>query len=254
MGRILSAASMLGNALKEDGASLTIRIDGGGPLGSIIAVSDSQGNVRGCVSNPYVDIPRKKSGKLDVGSAVGQNGLITVIKDIGLKEPYVGSTMLVSGEIAEDVTAYLAESEQVPSAVGLGVLVDTDQSVKAAGGFIVQLMPGADDETIEKLENNIKTAGTVTDNLAFGTIEELAEKVMAGFNYKIFAEEPVTYKCYCSRERVENALKSIGRGELMKMADEGKNSEVTCQFCDKVHTFTPEELRALANESAVEAE
>ena len=249
LGRTLCAASMMGNLLKEDNGSLTIRINGGGPIGSIIAVSDSKGYVRGYVTNPAVDLPLRSDGKLDVGGAVGKDGMLTVSRDIGLAQPYVGSTELVSGEIAEDLTAYLLESEQVPSACGLGVLIDTDLSVKAAGGFIVQLMPGAPDEYIDVLEENIFMMDQLTTILAEDGLEAVFEQVLKGLPYHIVDEDEVGYRCYCSRERVGDAILGVGEGELESMINEGKDIDVSCQFCDTVYTFTPDDLRKLLDES-----
>ena len=249
LGRTLCAASMMGNLLKEDNGSLTIRINGGGPIGSIIAVSDSKGYVRGYVTNPAVDLPLRSDGKLDVGGAVGRDGMLTVSRDIGLTQPYVGSTELVSGEIAEDLTAYLLESEQVPSACGLGVLIDTDLSVKAAGGFIVQLMPGAPDEYIDVLEENIFMMDQLTTILAEDGLEAVFEQVLKGLPYHIVDEDEVGYRCYCSRERVGDAILGVGEGELESMINEGKDIDVSCQFCDTVYTFTPDDLRTLLDES-----
>ena len=249
LGRTLCAASMLGNLLKEDNGSLTIRINGGGPIGSVIAVSDSKGYVRGYVTNPAVDLPLRSDGKLDVGGAVGRDGMLTVSRDIGLTQPYVGSTELVSGEIAEDLTAYLLESEQVPSACGLGVLIDTDLSVKAAGGFIVQLMPGAPDEYIDVLEENIFMMDQLTTILSEDGLEAVFEQVLKGLPYHIVDEDEVGYRCYCSRERVGDAILGVGEGELESMINEGKDIDVSCQFCDTVYTFTPDDLRKLLDES-----
>lgn len=249
LGRTLCAASMMGNLLKEDNGSLTIRINGGGPIGSIIAVSDSMGYVRGYVTNPAVDLPLRSDGKLDVGGAVGKDGMLTVSRDIGLAQPYVGSTELVSGEIAEDLTAYLLESEQVPSACGLGVLIDTDLSVKAAGGFIVQLMPGAPDEYIDVLEENIFMMDQLTTILAEDGLEAVFEQVLKGLPYHVVDEDEVGYRCYCSRERVGDAILGVGEGELESMINEGKDIDVSCQFCDTVYTFTPDDLRTLLDES-----
>ena len=249
LGRTLCAASMLGNLLKEDNGSLTIRINGGGPIGSVIAVSDSKGYVRGYVTNPAVDLPLRSDGKIDVGGAVGRDGMLTVSRDIGLTQPYVGSTELVSGEIAEDLTAYLLESEQVPSACGLGVLIDTDLSVKAAGGFIVQLMPGAPDEYIDVLEENIFMMDQLTTILAEDGLEAVFEQVLKGLPYHVVDEDEVGYRCYCSRERVGDAILGVGEGELESMINEGKDIDVSCQFCDTVYTFTPDDLRKLLDES-----
>lgn len=249
LGRTLCAASMLGNLLKEDNGSLTIRINGGGPIGSVIAVSDSKGYVRGYVTNPAVDLPLRSDGKIDVGGAVGRDGMLTVSRDIGLTQPYVGSTELVSGEIAEDLTAYLLESEQVPSACGLGVLIDTDLSVKAAGGFIVQLMPGAPDEYIDVLEENIFMMDQLTTILSEDGLEAVFEQVLKGLPYHIVDEDEVGYRCYCSRERVGDAILGVGEGELESMINDGKDIDVSCQFCDTVYTFTPDDLRKLLDES-----
>ena len=245
LGRALCAASMMGEMLKEEKASLTLRINGGGPLGSIMAVSDSGGNVRGYVQHPHVDLPLRPDGKLDVGGEVGRDGMITVSRDLGLKEPYIGSTNLVSGEIAEDVTAYFVESEQVGAACGFGVLVDTDLSVLAAGGFIVQLLPGAQDELIGRLEGNIHRAGTVTEMLTEGGAEAIIRRILDGLEPRILAELPIEYRCYCSRERVLEAVSVIGRDELEKIVEEGEETTVSCQFCDTVYRFSAEEIRKL---------
>ncbi|MBP3539794.1 MAG: Hsp33 family molecular chaperone HslO [Oscillospiraceae bacterium] len=252
LGRTLCAASMLGEMMKEDKASLTIRINGGGPIGSIVAVSDSEGYVRGYVTNPACDLPLRADGKLDVGGAVGRDGMFTVSRDIGLREPYIGSTELVSGEIAEDLTRYLLESEQVASACALGVLVDTDRTIKAAGGFIVQLMPGADEGLITKLEDNIFMMDALTTILAEDGAEAVFNQVLAGLEHHIVGEVPVGYRCTCSRERVSGALKVIERAELEEIIAEGTNCEIGCQFCDKVYVFTPEDLRSIAAERAEE--
>ena len=246
LGRTLCAASMLGELMKEDEASLTIRVNGGGPVGSVIAVSDNGGNVRGYVTEPKADLPTRPDGKLDVGGLVGTDGMLTVSRDIGLKEPYVGSTELVTGEIAEDLAQYMVESEQIPAAVGLGVLVDTDRTIKAAGGFIVQLMPGAPEELITALEDNIFVMDQLTTVLAEDGVDEAVRQVLKGLEYETVMRVPVEYRCNCSRERVEQALRSVGREELEDMAASGEETEVSCQFCDRVYRFSPEELRALA--------
>lgn len=242
LGRTLCAASLMGQAMKEENATLTIRINGGGPLGSVVAVSDCDGNVRGYVDNPALDLPLRSDGKLNVGAAVGRDGMITVSRDIGLREPYIGSVELTSGEIAEDLTAYLLESEQVPSACALGVLVDTDRSVRAAGGFIVQLMPGADEEMISRLEENIFMMDQLTTVLDEDGAEELFRQVLKGFDYHTVGEYPVDYRCYCSRERVGEALTCIDRSELDEIAAEGRDISVSCQFCDSVYSFSPAEI------------
>lgn len=246
LGRTLCAASMLGELMKEDEASLTIRINGGGPVGSVIAVSDNGGNVRGYVTEPKADLPTRSDGKLDVGGLVGTDGMLTVSRDIGLKEPYVGSTELVTGEVAEDLAQYMVESEQIPAAVGLGVLVDTDRTIKAAGGFIVQLMPGAPEELITALEDNIFVMDQLTTVLAEDGVDEAVRQVLKGLEYETVMRVPVEYRCNCSRERVEQALRSVGREELEDMAASGEETEVSCQFCDRVYRFGPEELRILA--------
>ena len=238
LGRTMAAVSMMGNALKKEGSSITARINGGGPAGTILVTSDEKGNVRGYVQNPQVDLPLKANGKLDVGGAVGTDGMLTVMRDLGSGEPYNGSVELVSGEIAEDFTRYFFESDQVPTACALGVLVDRDQSVIAAGGYIVQLMPGAEDETAEKLERSVQRAGAVTKMLQNGTLEELIYKVLDGFDPIILEEDAVTYKCYCSREKIRNAIAGIDRNELRSMLEEDKSIEVKCQYCGEVYTFT----------------
>ena len=246
LGRTLCAASLMGEMMKEEKATLTIRINGGGPIGSVVAVSDSGGNVRGYVGDPSVDLPLRSDGKLNVGAAVGRDGMLTVSRDIGLKEPYIGSTELVSGEIAEDVTAYLLESEQVPSACALGVLVDTDLSIKAAGGFIVQLMPGADEALIGRLEENIFMMDQLTTILDEDGPTAIFDQVLKDFEYHIVGETPVAYRCYCSLDRVEEALRCIDDAQLAEMIDEGKDITVSCQFCDQVYRFSPAQLQALA--------
>ena len=246
LGRTLAAASMMGNALKVEDASLTLQIKGGGPLGTILAVSDNQGNVRGYVQQPHVDLPLRPDGKLDVGTAVGSDGTLTVIKDLCMKEPYVGSVQLLGGEIAEDLAAYFVESEQIPTACALGVLVDRDQSVKAAGGYIIQLLPGAGEDIITKVEGGVMAAGPVTALLdKDDDPETLLRTVLSDFDVEILETSPVEYRCYCSRERVERALISLGAEELEKILEEQGGCDLTCQFCDKVHTFTAQELQTL---------
>ena len=246
LGRALAAASMMGNALKGEGASLTLQIKGGGPLGTVLAVSDSEGNVRGYVQDPFVDIPLRPDGKLDVGGAVGCDGNLTVIKDVGMKEPYVGSVQLLGGEIAEDLAAYFVESEQIPTACALGVLVDRDQSVKVAGGYIIQLLPGANEDTIVKVEGGVMAAGAVTGLLEKNDDPEaMLREVLSDFDVEILETSPIEYRCYCSRDRVERALISLGKDELEQILAEQGGCELTCQFCDEVHRFNAEELRAL---------
>ena len=248
LGRSLMAASLLGSQLKVDEGSLTLRIKGGGPLGSITVVSDAQGNVRGYVQDGQVELPLKAPGKLDVGRGVGTDGTLTVIKDLNMKDPYVGTIPLISGEIAEDVTAYLTASEQIPSACALGVLVDTDQSVLCAGGYLIQLLPGASDEVITRLEEGVARAGAVSQSLHEGLSGlALLERVLEGFHLEVLEEQPVEYRCYCSRARVERALISLGRAELEEMIAQQGGAEIACQFCDTVYPFTGAELQALAD-------
>lgn len=246
LGRVLAAASMMGNALKEDGASVTLQIKGGGPLGTLLAVSDNQGNVRGTVENPAVELPLREDGKLDVGAAVGNQGTLTVIRDLHMKEPYVGSIGLLWGEIAEDVALYFVESEQIPAACGLGVLVDRDQSVLAAGGFLIQLLPGAPDEMVSRIEASLMAAGPVTNLLAANPDPEaLLRRALDGFELDILERSPIEYRCDCSRERMERALISLGPDELRALIDEQGQAELTCRFCDNVQVFAREQLEAL---------
>ena len=246
LGRLLMAASMMGDMLKEDDGSVTLRVRGGGPLGTLTAVSDSQGNVRGYVQNPAVDVPRKAHAKLDVGAAVGSAGELTVIKDMGMKEPYVGSVQLVGGEIAEDIAAYYVESEQVPTACALGVLIAPDQTVQTAGGYLIQLLPGADESVISALERGIARVGAVSAALSKGTgILDVVRSVLSEFEIEVLERRGVEYKCYCSRERVSRALISMGEAELRGLIEEQGGAELTCQFCDKVYRYSKEELEAL---------
>lgn len=246
LGRTLAAASMMGNALKGDGASVTLQIKGGGPLGTVLAVADNQGNVRGTVDQPQVDLPLRPDGKLDVGTAVGCDGTLTVIRDLHMKEPYVGSVGLLGGEIAEDLAAYFVESEQIPTACGLGVLVDRDQSVLAAGGYLIQLLPGAGEDVITRVEGGIMAAGAVTGLLTEEDgAEALLRRVMPDFELEILESTPIEYRCYCSRERMERALVSLGRTELRSLIDEQGSAELCCQFCDNVQHFTKEDLEKL---------
>ena len=246
LGRTLAAASMMGNALKGDGASLTLRVQGGGPLGILLAVSDNQGNVRGTVDNPAVDVPLRPDGKLDVGAAVGSQGTLTVIRDLHMKDPYVGSVGLLGGEIAEDLAAYFVESEQIPTACGLGVLVDRDQSVLAAGGYLIQLLPGAGEDVVAKVEGGVMAAGSVTGLLSGGAgPEEMLRQVLSDFELEILERASIEYRCDCSRDRMERALISLGPEELRAIIDEQGGAELTCRFCDNVQTFTKAELETL---------
>ena len=244
-GRVLTAASMMGNMQKVENGSMTLQIKGDGPIGTIVCVSDSTGNVRGYVYEPNVPLVEKHPGKLDVGATVG-NGTLTVIRDLQMKEPYVGSIELVSGEIGDDVTAYFVQSEQIPTACALGVLVDRDQSVKVAGGYLIQLLPGAPDEVIDKLEAGIRRAGAVTPMLEQGmTPEDILGQVCGDLGVVFLETTEVAYKCYCDRERVTAALISLGRKELAEIAQEGKPFPVECQFCDKIYEFTPADIEEL---------
>ena len=249
LGRALAAASMMGNALKEDGASVTLQIKGGGPLGTLLAVSDNQGNVRGTVDDPQVDLPLRPDGKLDVGAAVGQDGTLTVIRDLNMKEPYVGSVGLLGGEIAEDLAAYFVESEQIPTACGLGVLVDRDQSVLTAGGYLIQLLPGAGEDTITKVEGSLMAAGPVTGLLRENPDPEaMLRRALSDFELEILEKSPIEYRCYCSRERMERALISLGAAELQSMIDEQGSADLTCRFCDNVQHFSREDLEAMVRD------
>lgn len=251
LGRTLMGCSMLGADLKTESGSVTLRIKGDGPLGAVIAVSDSHGNVRGYLQNGQIDLPRKGPAKLDVGAGVGKEGSLTVIKDVGLKDPYVGSVRLVSGEIAEDLTAYFAESEQVPTACGLGVLVDPDGSVNCAGGYLVQLLPGAEEGTVQRLEEAVRNLGAVTAVLRDGVdAAGLLKRLLGGMEPELLSRTPVEYRCYCDRDRVSRALVSLGRSELESMAEEQGGAEITCQFCDAVYRFSAEELKELGNPGA----
>lgn len=246
LGRLLTAASMMGAVLKGKDNSITLRLNGGGPAGSLIAVSDSEGNVRGYVANPIVEIPLNDKGKLDVAGAVGREGSLTVMKDLGLKEPYIGQVPIISGEIAEDITSYFATSEQIPSVCALGVLVNPDLSIKAAGGFIVQLLPTAFDDTIDQVEECIKGIEPVTKMLADGmSAEEICRHVLKTFDLEILDTSNPEYRCNCSRERVIKALISMGREELLDLANEPV-VEVDCHFCEKKYSFTPAEIKKLA--------
>ncbi|MGI6029537.1 MAG: Hsp33 family molecular chaperone HslO [Candidatus Heteroscillospira sp.] len=249
LGRSLCATAILGDMLKEEKASITVRINGGGALGTLMTVSDSSGNVRGYVQNPEADLPTRADGKLDVGGLVGKNGMMTVSRDFGYGEPYIGSTELVSGEIAEDYTSYYCSSEQTQAACGLGVLVDTDLSVRSAGGFLVQLLPGADDSVISALEANIAVMPAVSDVLMAGDGAALVNYVLLGMEPEILERHPAEYRCYCSRQRVAAAIASIGAKALEEMAADTQPTRVSCQFCDAEYVFTPEEIGELAQQS-----
>ena len=246
LGRLLSAASMMGNMQKVENGSITLQVKGGGPLGTVLAVSDAEGNVRGYVQNPQISLLEKYRGKLDVGAAVGTEGMLTVIRDLQMKEPYVGSVELVSGEIAEDIASYFVQSEQCPTACALGVLVDVDQHVRAAGGYIIQLLPGAPEETIARIEAGIEKAGAVTSLLDTGmSAQGLLETVLADLDVEILETSPVSYQCYCSRDRVTATLISLGRKELTEIVEDRETIHVECQFCDTIYDFTPEEIEEI---------
>ena len=246
LGRSLTAAAMMGNMQKVENGSMTLQIRGGGPIGTITVVSDATGNVRGCVTEPRVPLVEKFPGKLDVGATVGVDGTLTVIRDLQMKEPYIGSVELVSGEIGDDVTAYFAQSEQTPTACALGVLVDRDTSVKVAGGYLIQLLPGAPDDVIDRVEAGIRRAGAVTTMLEQGmTPEDILGQVLGDLGVVFMETTEVSYLCYCSRERVEGALISLGREELSGIMAEGNAFPVECQFCDTVYSFTPEDIGEL---------
>lgn len=246
LGRLMTAASMMGDMLKGREDSITLRLNGGGPAGSIIAVSDSGGNVRGYVQNPVVEIPLNSAGKLDVKGTVGTDGYLFVMKDIGLNEPYVGQTQIVSGEIAEDITNYYATSEQTPTVCALGVLVNPDLTVAAAGGFLIQLLPGCPEEMIDKIEYSMRDIEPVTTMLSNGmTADDIAKRAMKNINIDKLDENKIEYRCNCSKDRVEAALISTGRESLEEMANSGKDTTVECHFCDKVYSFSPEEIKAL---------
>ena len=246
LGRALTAASMMGNMQKVENGSMTLQVRGGGPIGTITVVSDAEGNVRGCVTEPKVPLVEKFPGKLDVGATVGVDGTLTVIRDMQMKEPYIGSVELVSGEIGDDVTAYFAQSEQTPTACALGVLVDRDLSVKVAGGYLIQLLPGAPDDVIDRVEAGIRRAGAVTTMLQEGlTPEDILGQVLGDLGVVFMETTEVSYRCYCSRDRVIGALISLGREELAGIMAEGEDFPVECQFCDTVYTFTPADIEEL---------
>ena len=249
LGRTLTAASMMGIELKGEEASLTLQFSGDGPAGGIVCVSDSEGNVRGYIGNPRVDLPLNSVGKLDVAKAVGR-GTMSVIKDLGLKEPYIGRAPIVSGEIAEDVTNYFATSEQIPTVCALGVLVDRDYTIKAAGGYLIQLMPGFDESIIDRVEGGVFTARSISEMISLGlTPEEVLREVLPGFELEFLEEGEREYRCTCSEERITKALISLGREELKKLAEGEEKIEVGCQFCEKKYAFTAEEILRLVEES-----
>ena len=242
LGRLMTAAAMMGSDLKGEGELLTLRIEGDGPIGGLLVTADGKGDVKGYAFNPDVMLPPNAQGKLDVGGSLGL-GVLSVIKDIGLKEPYVGQTQLITGEIAEDLTYYFATSEQVPSSVALGVLMNKDNTVRQAGGFIIQLLPGASDEIIDRLEAKLSGISSITSLLDAGkTPEEILKDILGEFGLEILKKMPVQFHCDCERSRVEKAIISIGRKEIQDMIDEEKEIEVNCQFCNKHYKFSVDEL------------
>ena len=244
LGRLLTGASLMGSMLKDERDSVTLRINGGGPAGLVIACTDGHGNVKGCIDHPLVELPPRADGHLDVGGAVGKDGVLTVIRDNKLqREPTVGQVPLVSGEIAEDLTAYYAYSEQIPTVCALGVLVDPDLTIHCAGGYLVQLLPGATDAEITRLEQNIAAMPSVTEMLRAGaTTEDMMEKALAGFAPSVLDRRQVSYKCDCSQQRTKEMLFSLGRKELEKLRDEDPNCEVVCHFCHSKYTFDLNQL------------
>ena len=246
LGRLLTGASLMGAMLKDDRDQITLRVSGGGPAGVVIACTDGTGNVKGCIDNPLVELPTKANGHLDVGGAVGTDGVLTVIRDNKLqKEPTIGQVPLVSGEIAEDITSYYAVSEQVPTVCALGVLVDKDLTILCAGGYLLQLLPGATDEEITRLEQNIAAMPSVTEMLRAGkTPKDMMEMAMAGFDPEVLDQRQVDYRCDCSTQRTREMLLSLGRKELEKMRDEDPHCEVVCHFCHTKYEFDLNQLLA----------
>lgn len=243
LGRLSIACSLMGYGLKNQKDTVTLRVDGGGATGQLVAVADSMGNVKSYVTNPVVEIPLNQYGKLDVGGAIGTDGTLSVVKDLGMKEPYVGVIPLVSGEIAEDIASYYATSEQIPTVCGLGVLVNPDLTVKVAGGYLIQLLPFADEKVIDIIEKNMQTLPPMTSMMTDGmTAEEIALRLLDGLEPNILDEAEVFYKCDCSRERTEKVLISLGKQELSEMAQEGKDIDICCHFCNKKYNFTADEI------------
>ena len=245
LGRLLTATSMMGCVLKGENSKITVKIDCDGEAGGLTAVSDSSGNPKGFVLNPMVDIPEKRKGKLDVGTAIG-NGTLFVSKDIGLKEPYNGAVQLVSGEIAEDIAAYFVESEQIPTVCALGVLINPDLSINSAGGFIIQMLPAAGDDTADLIEKGLKDLPSVTSMLSEGkSILDIVKRVLCEFCVEVLEEHDISYKCDCSKERTDKILKSIGKDEILKLASEQEITEVDCHFCNKKYKYTSADLKNL---------
>ena len=245
LGRLLTAALMMADGMKEEEASLTVQMRGDGPLGTLVVVADTKGGVKGYVANPAADLPLKSNGKLDVGRGIGR-GTLSVIRDLKLKEPYVGQIPIQTGEVGDDLAYYFMQSEQVPSVVALGVLVDRDYTIKCAGGFMVQVMPGCDEQSLARLENSVQGLMSVTDMLKQGMDgQEIIEYVMLGFDVEILASSKVGYACDCGRERMERAIISLGKKEIQDMIDEQGCAEIVCHFCSKAYEFGREELEDL---------
>lgn len=249
LGRLLSASSLMGNMLKKQDAMITLKIKGNGPAGAVVAIADSTGNCRGYVENPEVEVPNKPNGKLDVGAAVGSDGLLSVMRDLGEGEPYIGQVELVSGEIGEDISQYFAVSEQVPTVCALGVLVDKENAqALLSGGMLVQVLPGADSAAIAKLERNAALLEPVTTMLAKGmSIEEMCRQALDGFEMEILDESPVKYVCTCSADRVARALSTLRPEDIRTLADESGKMEAKCQYCGRTYEFTQEQLDQLAD-------
>lgn len=246
LGRMLTAGVLMGTMLKTDKDTLTIKMQGGGEAKGVVVTAYADGHVKGYIGNPYVDLPANDKGKLDVGGAIGKNGMLTVIKDMGLKEPYVGQSPIYSGEIGDDLAYYFTVSEQTPSAVGLGVLVNSDLSISAAGGFIIQMMPGANEMTADLVTYRLEEISSITDFISKGmSIEEILEFIFEGMNLKILEDITPEYKCDCSREKVERALISIGKKDLEELYNDNKTEELKCQFCNKIYNFNHEEIGQL---------
>ncbi|KUO71783.1 MAG: heat-shock protein Hsp33 [Clostridia bacterium BRH_c25] len=246
LGRMLTAGSMMGTMLKSDKDTITLQINGKGPAGNIVVISDNTGNTRGYITNPNVELMHREDGKLDVGSAVGVDGVLTVIKDLGMKEPYMGQIPIISGEIGDDISSYFATSEQTPTAVGLGVLVEVDGHVAASGGFIIQLMPEADEAVIPKLEERLGTVRSVTEMISSGLdAEGMIKDILGDIEYKVYEDKKVAYRCNCSKERLERALLSIGGKELDELIEEQGNAELVCHFCNSKYHFDKDELTKL---------
>lgn len=248
LGRLLAAASLMGAEMKEEGSTIQLKVDGGGPLGAVVAIADNHGDCRGMVAHPEVELPLKPNGKLDVGGAVGRDGLLGVMRDRGSGTPYTGQVRLVSGEIAEDIASYFAISEQIPTVCALGVLVGKeDPSQLLSGGLLIQVMPGASEEEVDRLAENVKRLPQVTTMLAQGmTIEEMVAKALEGLPFTQLASMPIAYTCTCSRERVERAFSSLSPDEIRSLADENGYAEARCQYCGRTYRFSKEELETLA--------